>query len=457
MNNLLLFLSFLNLYTEVFIFNQLWLVAIGAILVIILSKFLFSSESNAVFYELSNAVLIWTAFILVLFGVYLLYNICRVPKHFIPFTASFSTISSRILLAIILDFFFMESFSGFGIPILLIVALIIIALFKRFTALILSLATNSTLVLFAALETSLALELGINAPEKVVIMAIILNTLPALLLLFMLTDLLLYSEELKITWKKEWKMLLRDGISFYVPFASTTLFLIEFPSVVAGLFGLLLFVFIFVPTIEIKSGRIWWNAFFACFFFMTLLLIRKFANQDTVISFASVMKQVALFQIGIVFIIVMIGVLFVMEKGHLGKHFLSLGKVSLLKIGLPTITLLVLISFTQLIAKSISEQVSALTVSIYHFWQIRARPIIGVSSTFITRSLGAVALAQQPLFTSLLYSRSAVDKAISLQNSGQAKSVIAENSSASKILKFNLLIAGNYFALVFVLLLILIR
>jgi hypothetical protein len=419
MNNLLLFLSFLNLYTEVIIFNQLWLVAIGAILVIILSKILFSSESNAVFYELSNAVLIWTAFNLVLFGVYLFYHIRYVPTRFIPFTASFSTIFSRITLAIILDFFFMESFSGFAIPILFIIALMIIAGFKPFAALILSLATNSTLVLFATLETSLAIGLGINAPEKVVIMAIILNTLPALLLLFMLTDLLFYSEELKIIWKKEWKMLLGGGISFYVPFASNTLFLIEFPSVVAGLFGLLLFVLIFVPIIEIKSGRIWWNAFFACFFFMTLVLIRKFANQDTVISFASVMKQVALFQIGIVFIIASIGVLFVVEKGHLGKHFLSLGKVSLLKIGLRTITLLVLISFTQLIVKSISEQVSALTVSIYHSWQITTRTIIGVSSTFITRSLGAVASAQQPVFTSLLYQRSAVAKAISLQNSGQ--------------------------------------
>jgi hypothetical protein len=96
-----------------------------------------------------------------------------------------------------------------------------------------------------------------------------------------------------------------------------------------------------------------------------------------------------------------------------------LGKVSLLKRGLPTITLLVLISFTQLIVKSISEQVSALTLSIYHSWQITTRTIIGVSSTFITRSLGAVASAQQPLFTSLLYQRSAVAKAISLQNSGQ--------------------------------------
>jgi L-lactate permease len=118
----------LFLLTGVFIFRKLWLGALGAVIIVLVSKFSFSAASKAVYYELSNAMIIWTELILLIFGAYLFYNILSAYKHFIPFTESVSIISSRISLAIILCFFmgsFMEGIAGFGIPALLIAPLMI--------------------------------------------------------------------------------------------------------------------------------------------------------------------------------------------------------------------------------------------------------------------------------------------------------------------------------------------
>jgi len=461
----------LCLLTGVFIFRKLWLGALGAVIIVLVAKFLFSSESNAVYYELSNAMIIWTELILLIFGVYLFYNTLSVNKHFIPFTQSVSIISSRISLAIILCFFmgsFMEGIAGFGIPALLIAPLMLTVGFKPVTAIVLPLAATITAVLFGALGTPLRIGLGINEPNEVVTITIILNALPALVIPFMLTYLLSKTEQLKISWKKEWKMLIGAGFCFYVPFALTAMFSIEFPSAVAGIAGLLLFVFVFTPKNEKIAGRIWWNTFSPYLFFIVLLLLWKFASQNVHFSLNPNIKDVSFYQPGIIFIIAASGVLFVLNKGHFGKHFLSLIKVSLLKIWLPAITILLLICFTELIAKSLSENISSLTTSMNQSWQIITQPIIGICGSFITGSatmsnllfvgsLSTVALAQQPLFMSLLYTGGAIGNAISLQNIIMVKSVIPENISESKILKFNLPIVGIYVVLVFVSALIFIR
>jgi L-lactate permease len=317
MNNLILFLSFLCLLAGVFIFRKLWLGALGAVIIVLVSKFLFSSESNAVYYELLNAMIIWTELILLILGAYLFYNTLSVHKHFIPFTESVTIISSRISLAIILCFFmgsFMEGIAGFGIPALLIAPLMLTVGFKPVTAVVLPLAANITAVLFGALGTPLRIGLGITEPDEVVDITIILNALPALVIPFMLTYILSKTEELKISWKKEWKTLFGAGICFYVPFALTASFSIEFPSVVAGIAGLLLFVFAFIPAHEKISGRIWWHTFSPYLFFIVLLLLWKFASQDVRFSLNPFVKDVSFYQPGIIFIVASIIVLFFLNK-----------------------------------------------------------------------------------------------------------------------------------------------
>jgi L-lactate permease len=464
MNSLLLLLSFLCLLTGVFIFRKLWLGALGAVIIVLISKFLFLSESNTVYYELSNAMIIWTELILLIFGAYLFYNTLSVHKHFIPFTESVSIISSRISLAIILCFFmgsFMEGIAGFGIPALLIAPLMLTVGFKPVTAIVLPLASTITAVLFGALGTPLRIGLGINEPDEVVVVTIILNALPALVIPFMLTYLLSKTEQLKVGWKKDWKMLIGAGFCFCVPFALTAIFTIEFPSVVAGIAGLLLFVFVFIPTNEKIAGRIWWNTFSPYLFFIVLLLLWKFTTQNVHFSLSPDIKDVSFYQPGIVFIIASIIVLFFLNKKNFSIQLFTSAKDVLYRIRLPAITILLLICFTQLIAKSLSENVSSLTASMNQSWQIMAQPIIGICGSFITGSatmsnllfvgsLSTVALAQQPLFAALLHTGSAIGNAISLQNIIMVKSVVPENISESRVLKFNLPVVVLYAVLVII-------
>jgi len=450
------------LLAGVFIFRKLWLGALGAVIVVLVSKFLFSSESNAIYFELSNALIIWTELILLIFGAYLFYNTLSVHKHFIPFTESVSIISSHISLAIILCFFmgsFMEGIAGFGIPALLIAPLMLTIGFKPVSAIVLPLAANTTAVLFGALGTPLRIGLGINEPDEVVAITTIINALPALVIPFMLTYLLSKTERLKISWKKEWKMLLGAGFCFYVPFALTAMFSIEFPSVVAGIAGLLLFVFIFIPTNEKIAGRIWWNTFSPYLFFIVLLLLWKFASQNVHFSLYPDIKDVSFYQPGIVFIIASIIILFFFNKKNFGIQLFTLIKDALHKIRIPAITILLLICFTQLIATSLSVSISSLTASMNQPLQIVVQPLIGISGSFITGSatmsnllfvgsLSGLTLSQQPLLTAMLHTGSAVGNAISLQNIIMVKSIVPENISESRILKFNLLIVGFYVVLV---------
>jgi len=462
MNNLALLLSFSCLLTGVFIFRKLWLGALGAVLIIIILKLFFLSELISVYRELLNAVIVWAELILSIFGAYLFYYTLAFNKHFTPFTESVTSISSRISVVIILCFFmgsFLEGIAGFGTPALLIAPLMLVVGFKPLSAIVLPLASSTTAVLFGALGTPLKIGLGINNPDEVVIITIILNALPTLVIPFILGFLLSKTEKFKINWKKEWKALLGAGICFYIPFSITGLFSIEFPSVVAGITGLLLFVFAFIPTTEKIPIRIWWVTFSPYLFFIVLLLIWKFVSLNKHFSLSTDLKNISLFQPGLIFIIASIAVMFFLNKKDFGIQLSTLLKDTFYKIRLPAITILLLICFTQLIAKSLSENVSSLTASINQSWQIVVQPVIGIIGSFITGSatmsnllfagsLSGLTLTQQPLLTAMLHTGSAVGNAISLQNIIMVKSVVPENISESRILKFNLPVVGFYIVLV---------
>jgi len=462
MNNLTLLLSFSCLLAGVFIFRKLWLGALVAVLIALASKLFFSPEVNSVYRELSNAIIVWAELILSIFGAYLFYYTLAYNKHFTPFTESVTSISSRISLVIILCFFmgsFMEGIAGFGTPALLIAPLMLVVGFKPLSAIALPLSSSTTAVLFGALGIPLKIGLGINQPDEVVIKTIILNALPTLFIPLVLGYLLSKTEKFKINWKKEWKALVGAGIFFYIPFSITALFSIEFPSVVAGITGLLLFVFVFIPSNEKIPIRIWWITFSPYLFFIILLLIWKFVSQHTHFSLSPDLKNISLFQPGLVFIIASIAVMFFLDKKDFGIQLSTLLKDSLYKIHLPAITILLLICFTQLIAKSLSENISSLTASINQSWQIVVQPVIGIIGSFITGSatmsnllfagsLSGLTLTQQPLLTAMLHTGSAVGNAISLQNIIMVKSVVPENISESRILKFNLLVVVLYVVLV---------
>ncbi len=462
MNNQTLLISFLFLLAGIYIFRRLWLGALGAVIILLISKIFFLADCDSVYFELANAFVIWIELILLIFGAYLFYYTLSCNNHFISFTENISTISSRISVVIILCFFmgsFMEGIAGFGIPALLIAPLMLTVGFKPFTSVLLPLTTNTIAVLFGALGTPLKIGLGINSPNEVVIITLLLNALPTLFMPFILAYLLSKTEQLKIFWKKEWKLLLGAGVCFYVSFSLTGIFSIEFPSVVAGVLGVFLFGLLFIPTKEKISGQIWRTTFSPYLFLITLLLAWKFISQDIQFSFWSNIKTISLYQPGLIFINTSVFLVLFFNSRKFTSQLFSLVKATSFKIRIPAITILLLICFTQLIADSLSENIGAITATLNKSWQLVLYPLIGIAGSFFTgratmsnllfaESLSAMPLAQKTLFTALLHSGSAFGNAISLQNIVMVKSVTSEKIPETKFIKYNLSVIIFYTILI---------
>lgn len=323
-------------------------------------------------------------------------------------------------------------------------------------------------MLFGALGTPLKIGLDIHQSDETVVSTLILNALPSLIIPFILAFLLSKTEQSKVNWKKDWKILLGAGVCFYTPFVLTGICSVEFPTVVAGIVGLLLFLIFCMPASEKIANRIWLITFAPYLFFILLLVCWKLVAHDKLFTFAKGIKNVSLYQPSIVFVIASIAVLYYFNQKQFGKTFLSLIEASLLKIRLPGITILLLICFTQLIAKSLSANIGLLTAVIGQPRHSMIQPLIGISGSFITGSatmsnllfagsLSAVALAQQPLLIALLHTGSAIGNAISLQNIVMVKSVISEDISENTILKYTILVVLPYLILVFLSLFILVN
>ncbi|NJK84221.1 MAG: hypothetical protein HC912_10920, partial [Saprospiraceae bacterium] len=138
-----------------------------------------------------------------------------------------------------------EGIAGFGIPAMLIAPLLVRAGISTFSAILISLSANIGAVTFGALGTPLKLALGIDSPNDTVHFVLLFNALPIFLLPTLIALLLQKSEGIAIAWGQEWKRLLGAGLCFVVPYLCVGLYSVEFPSVVAGAAGLILFVFLF--------------------------------------------------------------------------------------------------------------------------------------------------------------------------------------------------------------------
>jgi lactate permease len=279
LENWILLISFVILLFGVFVIKKLWMGALLAILFFLLSKGLLIPDFSFVYTPLISGSVISIELTLLLLGAYMFFNTLYANNHFVRFIEVTSSFSSKLFILIILCVFmlsFMEGIAGFGIPAMLIAPLLITLGFKPLTSIVLPLAMNTTAVTFGALGTPLKVGLGIYESDSTVAFTLVLNSLPALALPFLLAFLYSKTEQTDVLWKKNWKMLLGAGFSFGIPFLLTGFFSIEYPSVVAGFIGLLLFVSFFVPKKENPSLAFWLNTFYPYFLFVLFLLLAKF-------------------------------------------------------------------------------------------------------------------------------------------------------------------------------------
>lgn len=465
LENWILAIAFLLLLLGVFALRRLWLGALLAIIFVLASKGVLLSGIDFSYIPLLSGLVIAIELALLLFGAYFFYNTLDSRQHFAEFTALTASFSSKLLVLLLLCLFmgsFMEGIAGFGIPAMLIAPMLMALGFKPLSSIVLPLAVNTTAVTFGALGTPLKVGLGIYEPDATVLASLILNGLPALGLPFLLAFLYSKTEQTAIGWKANRGMILGAGVSFALPFFLTGLFSIEYPSVVAGFVGLLLFVSFFVPKQERPPLRFWLRTFYPYFIFVLLLLLAKYFFAAFSWRLAEGARALSLYQPGVVFVLAALVYLLVSDEKQLISQFFKQSKATFSTTAKAMLTILLLVCLAQLLQQDMAALVNTYYATFQQTTKVWVNPLLGVAGSFISGSAtmsnllfgdaiqaDANAGTHLPLLLALLHTGSAVGNAISLQNIIMVTSVIHQPSIGyAKILRYNVMAVLLYLLLV---------
>ena len=468
MENWSLITSFTILLFGVFFYKKLWLGALGAILFFILSKVVLLTNIDFIYLPFVSGSVISIELGLLLFGAYLFYNTLYTNDHFSDFIKVASSFSSKLFVIMILCVFmgsFMEGIAGFGIPAMLIAPLLITLGFKPLTSVVMPLAANTTAVTFGALGIPLKIGLSIYESDATVVYTLLLNSLPALMLPFLLAYIYTKTEQVEIQWGKNWKMLLVAGFSFAIPYFTTGFFSIEYPSVVAGIVGLLLFFAFNVPKSANPNYSFWLKTFYPYLIFTFLLFIAKYFLNDYSWNLKEGSRPLSLYQPGVIFIISSASYLIFIEKNKFAKLFYIQSRDTLLKTFKSLAAIFLLVFLAQLIQPDLSFVIKNYYAELQTSVKIVVTPFVGVMGSFISGSatmsnilLGSAIRVNEisgndlPILLALLHTGSAIGNSISLQNILMVKSVVNQPLIGySQIFKFNLLIVSIYLIVIILL------
>jgi L-lactate permease len=357
---------------------------------------------------------------------------------------------------------FMEGIAGFGIPAMLIAPLLITLGFKPLTSIVLPLAANTTAVTFGALGTPLKVGLNIYESDSTVVFTLLLNSLPAITLPFLLAYIYSKTEQTDIQWTKNWKMLLGAGFSFTVPYFITGFLSIEYPSVVAGIVGLILFFAFNVSKSENPSYSFWLKTFYPYLILTLFLFIAKYFLSDFTWNLQEGSRSISLYQPGIIFIISSITYLIFIDKNNLAKQFYNQSRDTLFRTFKSVAAICLLVFLAQLIQQDLSVVIRNYYAELLPMVKVIVSPFLGIMGSFISGSatmsnilLGSAIIVNEinggnlPILLALLHTGSAIGNAISLQNILMVKSVVNQpHIGYAQIFKFNFLLVGIYSAVI---------
>ncbi|MCU0417864.1 MAG: L-lactate permease [Cytophagaceae bacterium] len=354
---------------------------------------------------------------------------------------------SAIFLLISFSFFFgsfFEGIAGFGLPAMLLIPMLVSLGFSPISAVTCSLLGTCLAVCFGALGTPLKIGLGIEQPNAIT--EILLIPLSILLLLHPLVITLVYAyvEKVRVNWKKEGIYVFSAGILFLPFLYITSIFSIEFPSVVAGGMGLVIYLLLFHISLRQLPFLFWIKSFAPFILLIVLLLISKPLLQHIAVSLHPSVRSIQAYQPGIIFLIT-IGVLFFYEKmNQRAFEQSSIGIVVWKKIQSPVLSIAAMVCLAQLIKHDLSQILQYGMNEIDESNSTYLYPALGMIGSFITGSATMSNVLMRDVIqdtshayawnTALLHVGSALGNIISLQNIVMACSVLSVRIEEKSVL-----------------------
>jgi len=400
-----------------------------------------------------------------IFGALLFYNYLRAGGFIQKLETALQQFSGNKLLIVILMTFFLGSFiegvSGFGTPAMIFAPLLLGLGFPAYLAAGLPLLSNTVPVIFGAVGTPIKIGFEDLPVQQIPVYAALLMLLPALFIPLADKRILAAGSLLpRDAYQREISIItLMAGFSFAVPFLFTAYLGPDFPSIVAPITGLALWL-LFIKTRRLPFLAVTRSSFFTLYtafkpylFIAILLVAGKFLIGDIRFQIHSpaigLKKTVGLFQPGLIFLV---GILLLKAAERKKETTNSLRTVIVetygrLPVTLATIACLAILAKLLTWNAGIGELLRYANLPAPIFYILAT--ITGFLGSFIAGSatvsnlmFGAewYAAGEQfqlntPLLLSAQLSGAAIGNALSLQNIVMVQAVINEKEIGASIIK----------------------
>lgn len=341
---------------------------------------------------------------------------------------------------------FFEGIAGFGVPPILLIPLLVKSGFKPLTSIVVSLSGSLNAVIFGALGAPLIIGLEIIGFNETINILMFINALSCMAMPFIITYLYGTIEKVRIDWRKHLSMHAGAGAIYFALFFSASRFTVEYPSVITGAAGMILFMIIYNPAVRTWGIRFWVTAFWPYVLLIVLLLAAKLVIAHFSIVIPGGTKVISAYQPGLIFLLSIgaIALIFQMRRESF-QVTLAIGTAARRAVQ-TFFTILLLATFSQLVRGEMVDYIGVFIAGQQAVLEPFLLMAFGVLGAFITGSatmsnlllngLVAGSMANVGLAMAMLHTGSVLGNVIALQNIVMARSAAEQQLDDRDVLHY---------------------
>lgn len=434
---MILLFSIALLLAGTFLLRNIRLGAIAAVVVQVTAVLFSSGWTQVQTSAAVNGLVITLELSLLLFGSISFYHFLLDNNRLAFLDRFLATSPDNSYLLIVYCYFlgtFFEGIAGFGVPPILLIPLLARSGFKPLTCVVTALVGSVNAVLFGALGAPLIIGLGITAHNTTIDVLMSINAASCLAMPFVITYLYSAIEGVSIAWRKHLFMHSGAGVIYLGLMVIASYFSMEFPSVITGAAGMVIFMLIFNPVVRTWAYPFWINSFWPYALLIILLLASKLFLNAIYFSLPGGTKSITAYQPGAIFLITIGLIALAYRISRQPMQLRAALSRSVARTMQSSLTILSLAVFSQLMRPDMVTYIGNFITKQPVALEPYLLMIFGVTGAFITGSATMSNLLLNGLLSStttgistsmaMLHSGSVLGNIIALQNIVMARSAL---------------------------------